>query len=97
MYKKLITIGSLLCLGLAPSQLNADQVVYAPEFGEGRYILTPKPAAAPRINGPTLFGVRPGNPFLYAIPATGERPMRFSVTALPEGLTVNRENGHIEG
>jgi hypothetical protein len=37
-------------------------------------IRTPKAPATPRINGPDIFGVRPGNPFLYHIPATGERP-----------------------
>ena len=39
------------------------------------FILTPKPGPIPRINGPIVFGVRPGSPFLYAIPATGTRPM----------------------
>ena len=27
--------------------------------------------------GPTVYGCRPGNPFLYRIPATGQRPMTF--------------------
>ena len=35
------------------------------------YILTPPAPATPRINGPDVFGVRPGSPFLYTIPATG--------------------------
>ncbi len=34
-------------------------------------ILTPKPGPEPRINGPRVYGVRPGKPFLYRIPATG--------------------------
>jgi hypothetical protein len=42
-------------------------------------ILTPPAPATPRINGPNVFGVRPGSPFLYTIPATGERPMTFSI------------------
>ena len=37
-------------------------------------LLTPKAPANPRINGPRVYGVRPGTPFLYRIPATGLRP-----------------------
>ncbi len=33
------------------------------------YILTPKPAATPRINGAKVFGLRPGSPCLYTIAA----------------------------
>jgi alpha-galactosidase len=54
-------------------------------------------ATAPRINGPTVFGVRPGSPFLYTIPTVGERPMRFSVENLPEGLVVDSSLGRITG
>jgi len=60
-------------------------------------ILTPKPPATPRINGPTVFGVRPGSPFLYAIPATGERPMTFSAENLPAGLQLDTATGQITG
>lgn len=60
-------------------------------------ILTPLPPVQPRINGPSRFGVRPGSPFLYTIPATGERSMRFSVENLPAGLTVDATTGQITG
>ena len=60
-------------------------------------ILTPKPALTPRVNGPKIFGVRPGSPFLYSIPATGERPMIFSADNLPEGVELNSTNGRISG
>ena len=53
--------------------------------------------AEPRINGPSVFGVRPGSLLLYTIPATGQRPMRFSVKDLPAGLSVNAETGQITG
>jgi hypothetical protein len=59
--------------------------------------LTPKPPPTPHINGPSIFGVRPGSPFLYHIPATGSRPMEFSVAKLPDGLKVNPANGEITG
>ena len=58
---------------------KATDPVYDPIHGEGKVLLTPKEQPAPRINGPSVFGVRPGSPFLYTIPATGERPIRFSV------------------
>ena len=32
-------------------------------------------AAEPRIHGPQVYGVRPAAPFLYRIPATGQRPI----------------------
>ena len=60
-------------------------------------ILTPPPAPQPRINGARVFGVRPGNPLLYTIAATGRRPMKFSGKDLPDGLQVDRETGQITG
>jgi hypothetical protein len=56
-------------------------------------ILTPKPAATPRINGPAIFGVRPGSPFLYTMPVTGSRPMKFSADNLPRGLKLDPRRG----
>lgn len=58
---------------------------------------TPKPPDAPRIHGPKIFGVRPGHPFLYRIPATGVRPIRFSAKHLPASLKLDRNTGIITG
>ena len=52
------------------------------------YILTPPAPATPRINGANVFGVRPGSPFMFTIPATGERPMEFSIEGIPDGLII---------
>ncbi len=60
-------------------------------------ILTPKPGPAPRINGPTITGARPGKPFLHRIPATGERPMRFAAEKLPAPLQLDPATGIIRG
>jgi len=60
-------------------------------------ILTPKPAPQPAIHGPTVFGVRPKSPFLFRIPATGERPMAFSAKNLPDGLKLDATTGIITG
>ena len=65
--------------------------------GEEAVILTPKPAPAPRINGPTVYGCRPGHPFIYRIPATGERPMTFTAAGLPASLKLDSATGIITG
>jgi alpha-galactosidase len=64
---------------------------------EEPFILTPKPGPAPRINGPRVCGCRPGNPFLYRIPTTGQRPITFSAENLPEGLTLDPQSGIVTG
>jgi alpha-galactosidase len=60
-------------------------------------ILTPPAPDTPRINGPDIFGARPGSPFFYTIPATGKRPMTFSADNLPRGLKLDAQNGQITG
>ncbi len=64
---------------------------------EEKVILTPVPGPAPRLNNPVVFGSRPGNPFIYRIPATGTRPMSFSAEALPESLKLDPLTGIITG
>ena len=61
------------------------------------YILTPVPSDKPQINSAKVFGVRPGNPFLYTIAATGKRPMTFSAKNLPDGLALDSLTGLITG
>jgi alpha-galactosidase len=67
----------------------------APDYSA--FIRTPPAPATPRINGPNVFGVRPNSPFLYTIPATGDRSMTFSVKKLPRGLAVDAVTGRITG
>jgi alpha-galactosidase len=71
--------------------------VVPPAIEEAAIILTPAAPAAPRINGPHVFGVRPGNPFLFQIPATGDRPMSFAADGLPAGLGLDAATGRITG
>ncbi len=74
---------------------HARNTVYATQTTP--YILTPPAPQEPRINGPRIFGARPGNPFMYTIPATGRRPMSFEVSGLPYDLSVDRRTGIITG
>jgi alpha-galactosidase len=60
-------------------------------------LLTPKPSRKPRINGAKIYGVRPGRPLLYRIPATGQRPIRFTIKNLPKGLSLDTKTGIISG
>ena len=64
---------------------------------EGRAVLTPPAPAAPLINTPEVYGRRPGRPFIYRIPATGVRPMRFSAENLPGSLKLNTATGILTG
>jgi alpha-galactosidase len=68
-----------------------------PPARETPLILTPKTQPTPRINGAKVFGVRPGAPFMFAIPATGRRPIDFAAENLPEGLKLDSKSGHITG
>ncbi|MCX6898343.1 MAG: NPCBM/NEW2 domain-containing protein [Verrucomicrobia bacterium] len=75
--------------GAKPRTVNAP--------AEKKVILTPKPPRAPRINGPKVYGCRPGHPFIYRIPTTGERPMQFAADGLPSTLRLDAETGIITG
>jgi len=58
---------------------------------------TPEAGPQPHINGPAVYGARPGRPFLYRIPCTGQRPIHFSANALPSSLHLDAVSGIISG
>ena len=59
---------------------------------------TPFDEGLPRINAPGIYGSSPKKPFLYRIPATGERPLSFSIKpSLPKGLVLDEGSGMITG
>jgi alpha-galactosidase len=64
---------------------------------EEAVILNSEAPLAPQIHGPAVYGARPGNAFLYRIPTTGERPIRFSVDHLPASLRLDQEEGILSG
>ncbi len=82
---------------MAQFQIDGVQPVACDVPNEKEYILTPKPGPSPKINGPKIFGTRPGNPFIYRIPATGSRPMTFRAEHLPPSMELDSETGIITG
>lgn len=74
---------------------NRPQVVPIP--GDAREVLTPKSGPAPKINGAALTGVSAGKPVLYRIPATGAKPITFSTTGMPAGLSLDSATGIVSG
>jgi len=64
---------------------------------EAKPIRTPPPGKKPLLNGPLVQGARPGRPFLYRIPATGERPMTFAALGLPASLKLDAGTGLLTG
>lgn len=62
-----------------------------------KYILTPKAPAVPRFNTTELYGVRPGSPVIFRFGVSGDKPMTFSAEGMPEGLSLNPENGALSG
>lgn len=88
---------SALCFGAIRLSFSLAAAANATEINASAFILTPKPSSAPRINGPLVYGCRPGNPFLYRIPCQGERPITFSARHLPETLSLDAATGIITG
>jgi len=86
----MISLARLLSAAIVVAVVHSS-LAAAPE------ILTPPAGPAPRINGPSVFGLRPGSPFFYYIPVTGERPLTYSVDNLPKGLTLDGKTGILTG
>jgi len=72
-----------------PEPKLADQVPMV----IARIVDGPKPA----VHGPRVAGASPGRPFLFVIPATGEKPLKFTSTTLPSGLKLDPATGTITG
>ena len=75
---------------LTPAQLT-------PSLNVTPYLLTPPSPDVPQIHGAKIFGVRPGNPFVFKVAATGKRPLTFAAQNLPKGLSLDENTGIITG
>ena len=76
---------------------HSDSGLVITNYDEVPYVLTPKQSDSPRINGPKVLGIHPGNPFLFTIPASGKRPITYEVENLPRGLVADKNTGIITG
>jgi alpha-galactosidase len=76
---------------------SAMALLGAAPFAAAQEIRTPIAAPTPRVNGPSVFGVRPGSPLIYKIPATGSGTLTYSATGLPAGVSVDPATGMISG
>ena len=77
---------------------TAVNQLYVPaDIGDSTAILTPTPGPVPHINGPTVFGVRPGHPILFTIPVTGHRPIQFTAEGLPTSVHLDKATGRLTG
>ncbi len=92
MMKRLFVLISTVSLVLSGLTVLAQT---PPDYSS--HILTPPAPDTPRINGPKVYGARPGADFLFRIPTTGLRPMTWTAEGLPKGLSLNRETGIITG
>ncbi|MCK9641014.1 MAG: putative Ig domain-containing protein [Prolixibacteraceae bacterium] len=93
-------IRHLLFLFICVSVLSTASITFGASkdnASNGREIYTPAPKPEPRLNGPLVYGCRPGHPFLYRIPCQGKRPISFDAKELPKGLNLNKETGIISG
>jgi alpha-galactosidase len=53
--------------------------------------------AEPEIHGPLIVGGTPGRPFRHLVPATGEGPLIYKASRLPDGLHLDAASGIISG
>lgn len=82
-------VGALMTLGCKPAVVATQD--------RTAHILTPRPPLTPRINGPRVFGVRPGSPLMFQVAVTGQRPIEYGAIHLPEGATIDSTTGQISG
>ncbi|MEG1950185.1 MAG: putative Ig domain-containing protein [Odoribacter sp.] len=71
-------------------------LIYSNCFGKGEGGLGVF-EGSPRINPPYIVANYPATEFIFAVPTSGERPIKWSAEDLPDGLSLNAETGIIRG
>ena len=95
----LVASAAIACAATAATGAASDGAVEPAAANVGLQLgrLTPRPGPQPRINGPRVYGVRPGHPVIYRLPATGVEPLAYAVGPLPEGLSFDAAKGVLTG
>jgi len=91
----LLAAAAALLLPLSAAFAQDPAPSPTPDFSSA--IRTPPAPATPRINGPRVYGARPGRPFFYHLPVTGQRPIAITAQGLPDGLILDAATGIITG
>ena len=68
-----VSFFTTICLPVSKSKVEEK-----PKTDNSHEILTPVPKPQPRINGPLVYGCRPGNLFIYRIPCQGDCPIEVA-------------------
>jgi alpha-galactosidase len=63
-------------------------------FGQNKQLLY---AGPPVFHGARVAGNYPNTEFIFTVPATGERPIKFTAQQLPDGLKLDEATGIIRG
>ena len=95
-FLKLAAVGLGIVMSIG-SVLAADTPAEkaAPDYSDR--ILTPPARRDAAHQWRRIYGQRPGRPFLFTVPATGDRPINFSADGLPDGLKLDSQTGRITG
>jgi alpha-galactosidase len=91
---KLVLSAAVACGLLLPWAACADTP--GPASSPTAISMAPPPAT-PEVHAPFIVGIHPKTPFLWTIPVTGVRPLKFSAHGLPHGLSLNASTGAIIG
>ena len=94
--KEMIKIPFVLCLAIALVACNNTPLIHDATT-QGKEILTPASKDEPRINGASVFGVRPGKPLFYRVAVSGQKPCTHAAEGLPGGITIDANTGWITG
>lgn len=79
--------GDAPAITLEPYALSSEKI-----------ILTPAVEPSPRLTGPRIIGVRPGNPLNHTFTASGEKPVTFFIKgSLPAGVSFDSKKGRLSG
>jgi alpha-galactosidase len=93
MPKRLISEGKIKVFNIVAIKSQEDDSMGRIEMAP--YV--PYDQGPAHLHIPTVYGASPNKPMLWAIPATGVRPLRYAVDPLPAGLMLDPAQGFITG